>query len=487
MPTIRELTALAAPHSVTLLAPDTLHDASTHRVRRVIILQDLTMLRQLPEHSLVIVPSGLFARQDSSGVDLLIKRAYERGVTAVLLQGLMQAQPHLHRLARRYGIVVLGCPGAVDLGELVTTLSTDVTGGPADALSRISLALRRIEAWEEGGDGDPAALTAEVGELVHEPLMFGDSPELGTAVTVADSVIGYVGTGNDSLPTIEAQLVLPALTSAIAGHHRVMNRQEIALGEERSRALTALIVADATSVEHYAALARGLDIDVDGFHTALALRSALEDPAARDLEFRQARSALERVFSGTRYRSLPTRVETDLGLVVSGADGRQLTPNELVPGIQQAMHEAGSPTLFWGVGTEHIGAAGIRASMHEARSAANSAVAERNPLRVVHFDASGIQRLISEVRSSVTAGRIAAELLAPLEDMRTRRALLETLNAWLEEQGSYKAAAARLHLHANSVAYRIGKAASILNLDLSDPDTRLSLQVACRVALHRPQ
>ena len=49
------------------------------------------------------------------------------------------------------------------------------------------------------------------------------------------------------------------------------------------------------------------------------------------------------------------------------------------------------------------------------------------------FDASGIQRLISGVRASITAGRVVSEILEPLQTLSNRDASLETLNAWLEQ------------------------------------------------------
>lgn len=487
MPTVHELTGLTAHHAVTLLAPDSLREVPRRQIKRIVILQDLEMLQRVPENSLVVVPSGLFTRQDASGLDVLIKRVYERGVLAVLLQGLVRAQPHLQRLTRRYDVAVLGCPATVDLGDLATTLNLSVAGGPADTLSRVSLALNRIGAWMEHADDDPDTLVADVGELIREPLAFGSSPGLGAAVLVNGLAIGYVGTGSDAVQTVEAQIVLPAIINAISTSYLIRNQHELALREERSRALTALLVADSSSIDHYAALARQLSIDVDGFHLALAIHSEVEDPAIRDLDFRHAQLALDAAFTGERFEVHSTRVEAGFGMIISSSNRRRLTSNEVIFSIRRAMETAAAPTLFWGLGTEHIGPAGIRTSMYEARSASSSAAIERNHRQPVLFDASGIQRLISEVRASVTASRIANEILEPLDAMSNRNASIETLNAWLEERGSLKAAAARLHLHPNAVAYRINKAAEALGVDLTDPDTRFALQLACRVALANRQ
>ena len=78
---------------------------------------------------------------------------------------------------------------------------------------------------------------------------------------------------------------------------------------------------------------------------------------------------------------------------------------------------------------------------------------------------------------------MAAELLAPLSALSNPAASIETLNTWIEERGSLKASAARLHLHPNAVAYRISRIESALGADLSDPETRFALQFACRIVM----
>ena len=62
-----------------------------------------------------------------------------------------------------------------------------------------------------------------------------------------------------------------------------------------------------------------------------------------------------------------------------------------------------------------------------------------------------------------------------------RRTSVVTLATYLESQGSNRRAASILHLHPNAVSYRINKIVGLLNVDIDDPDTRLLLQLACRL------
>lgn len=63
-------------------------------------------------------------------------------------------------------------------------------------------------------------------------------------------------------------------------------------------------------------------------------------------------------------------------------------------------------------------------------------------------------------------------------------ALVETLRAWLDHPGNLKAAATALHVHPNTVRYRMAQVRAHLGVDLNDPTVVLALQVR---ALHLPR
>jgi hypothetical protein len=84
-------------------------------------------------------------------------------------------------------------------------------------------------------------------------------------------------------------------------------------------------------------------------------------------------------------------------------------------------------------------------------------------------------------------GRLSEDLaqrrLAPLESLphNQRERLVETLRAWLDAQGEARPAAERLHVHVQTVRYRVGQLRDILGDALDDPDARLELALALRV------
>ena len=60
-------------------------------------------------------------------------------------------------------------------------------------------------------------------------------------------------------------------------------------------------------------------------------------------------------------------------------------------------------------------------------------------------------------------------------------ALTETLQVYLDSFGDVAAAAGRLHIHPNTVRYRVRRVEKLLDISLSDPDTRLLLALVLRV------
>lgn len=77
---------------------------------------------------------------------------------------------------------------------------------------------------------------------------------------------------------------------------------------------------------------------------------------------------------------------------------------------------------------------------------------------------------------------IAAAAFAPLDDetVASRERLLETLDAWLRHRGRTEAVAAVLHVHPQTVRYRMGRLRELYGERLDDPDTRFELELALR-------
>jgi DNA-binding PucR family transcriptional regulator len=94
---------------------------------------------------------------------------------------------------------------------------------------------------------------------------------------------------------------------------------------------------------------------------------------------------------------------------------------------------------------------------------------------VLHAD----QELIDE---------LAAERLAPLADLTplARERLETTLLAWLRHQAQVAPAARELHVHPQTVRYRLARARERLGAILDEPDARFELELALRARTRPP-
>ncbi|GAB2920075.1 PucR family transcriptional regulator [Streptomyces heilongjiangensis] len=144
----------------------------------------------------------------------------------------------------------------------------------------------------------------------------------------------------------------------------------------------------------------------------------------------------------------------------------------------------GDGRLTLGVSAAVHSAEGLRGALEEARHARR--VAAARPGRVC---AAGHQELAShvlllpfvpdDVRRAFTA-----RLLDPLRDYdrRHRAELIPTLEAFLECDGSWTRCAARLHLHVNTLRYRVGRIEQLTGRDLSRLEDKLDFFLALRMS-----
>ncbi|MFB7733007.1 PucR family transcriptional regulator [Streptomyces sp. NPDC056112] len=127
---------------------------------------------------------------------------------------------------------------------------------------------------------------------------------------------------------------------------------------------------------------------------------------------------------------------------------------------------------------------GLRGALEEARHARRVAAA-----RTGRVCAAGHQELAShvlllpfvpdDVRRAFTA-----RLLDPLRDYdrRHRAELIPTLEAFLDCDGSWTRCATRLHLHVNTLRYRVGRIEQLTGRDLSRLEDKLDFFLALRMS-----
>jgi PucR family transcriptional regulator, purine catabolism regulatory protein len=133
-----------------------------------------------------------------------------------------------------------------------------------------------------------------------------------------------------------------------------------------------------------------------------------------------------------------------------------------------------------GMARPHLGPGGIARTLSEARDAARLAGSRVETGRFLHVDRLGLAQLLLAWTRTDTFVPAAKSLLATLDSEPGD--LIRTLTVYLDAESSLIEAAAVLGVHRNTIARRIAKIGQLLGVDLTDPDTRLALHLACRVA-----
>ncbi|MHB9858159.1 helix-turn-helix domain-containing protein [Streptomyces sp. YIM S03343] len=140
--------------------------------------------------------------------------------------------------------------------------------------------------------------------------------------------------------------------------------------------------------------------------------------------------------------------------------------------------------LTLGVSATVHSAEGLRGALEEARHARR--VAAARPGRVCaagHHELASHVLLLPFVPDDVRRA-FTARLLDPLRDYdrRHRAELIPTLEAFLDCDGSWTRCATRLHLHVNTLRYRVGRIEQLTSRDLSRLEDKVDFFLALRMS-----
>jgi len=140
-------------------------------------------------------------------------------------------------------------------------------------------------------------------------------------------------------------------------------------------------------------------------------------------------------------------------------------------------------TVTVGIGVPCHGPEQIRHSYAQARRTVETLRRMGRTGRVVAFGDLGIHRLLLQVPDLAELRGFADEVLGRLsaDPSGQGHAYLETLACYFRENASPQRAARALHVHPNTVSYRIHRVEQITGLDLGSYRDRLMAQVALEI------
>jgi sugar diacid utilization regulator len=464
-------------------------------VRALALVEDVARLGDVRENTLAVLTHRASHEATSYQLDIALRMAGSRHAAAIVLtDGRDAIAPTATTIAERVGVAVLRAEEDCDLATLLQMLQREMAGSAEAALMRVREAFSALEQAAAAGAEPETLLGAATGALgVRLELRDAGPEDLAAPVVVEDEVQGTV-----CVPRVggyvetAAELIAHLAADALARSRAAARRAQDAPIRSRGELLTEFLLAPPDRGDRLLERMRTADLAVDGWHNAVLLEIENLGPLAADDELvsfhltdRVARLGLEAAMAagGIWHRAQlgSTLMLIRMSRQDPGRAGRDLarTAHQIV---RRILSRAPEISLLCGVGSTHVGAPGLRTTVAEARAAAAAARAGGAFNQPVTFDEVGLQRTLIEWFASDSAREAVDSLLKPIDDLgpSKSRALLQTLQVYLDCQGSHTRAAEQLHMHRNAVAYRVRRIFSLLEVDPEDTETRLMLQLACR-------
>lgn len=237
---------------------------------------------------------------------------------------------------------------------------------------------------------------------------------------------------------------------------------------------------------------RRLGHNLDRNHTAIIAR--VDAPAGSPVRARDGRwSALEEGINRAA-RALDARIlwrvrntSAEIILPVNDEAEQAAVVREMQEGLNASLAMSGSAgeVVSMGVGRIRGGLEGIRQSHQDARQALTIGRRLHGPGNVTLFEKLGVYRLIYAAEHLPELQTFTDEALGTLVtyDQEHGADLIRTLEAFFAANCSPKEAASLLHVHRNTVLYRLERIGEIAGLDLNAADVRLRLHLALHVRL----
>lgn len=389
--------------------------------------------------------------------------------------GLEKIAQHLHEFAQQ-PILLLK-----EDGQLAASAGLDgASEGRREQLVNALPNRMALRSW--AATQPPAKLSQAVGVL---PIAAGgESPVYGEAV-VSAIVAGEAPRGYCLLlraatsvgQEISAVEEIAALQGAAAAALEWAKQNAVGVAEERMRAtfLDELLASEIADEQAWIQRGASLHYDLTRPHVAWMIEArgipTWPAPLLRFVEERQVHAPASRRDEGTLL-FWPTDNPK------SGREHKALAATL----VAQLLAKHPRAELVIGIGRPAVSPAAWHQSQQQARESWRLGK-EWKGAAVTYFGDLGLYQLLTALGTNPEAQRFFRKTLGRLisHDDNRNAELVETLEAFFACHGNLSQTAARLHIHRNTLAYRLERIATITQLDLDDPDARFSLQLALKL------
>jgi sugar diacid utilization regulator len=374
-------------------------------------------------------------------------------------------------VSRGLEVLAAAAPGAAD-EDVVKQVGDYVTGRRLGAVVNSTAQTRRSLRLPDVGEG--------TGVIV-APILVGDD--------VPAYLLTFSGPGSDSG---DMSLLVTEHAATICGV--ILGRERVvaaAARQARDDLLEGLLLGGGRGSGEIGRWARHLGYDASRDHRVLAITieatgSAGAAGSAAALAKRVA-AAIDHFFTSRTTGAITAVRDGEVVIVVPDAEGKAAAGAEAisvssacVTRMRDLFPEA---VLTVGLGAACRDPAEIARSYGQARRTIDAVTRLGRQGQVVAFEDLGIHRLLLQVPDLAELRSFAAEVLGELERQDPNRGaeLLATLACYFRENNSPQRTAKALHLHPNTVAYRIRRIQEITGLRLDTYRDRLMAQVAVEI------
>ncbi len=184
-----------------------------------------------------------------------------------------------------------------------------------------------------------------------------------------------------------------------------------------------------------------------------------------------------------------TRVRDDRFVVLfANANGKELPgPVEVRKAVKVYQERIALQypdiSVSGGIGRYYEGIEGLPRQSGEAEKAVTMGLRLFGPGQLTYFGDLGVYRLLLSIGSPKELREFYNEMLGRLldHDLRNGGELVQTLEAYFRYHGSPSEMATGMHLHRNTLLYRLRRIQEITGIDLDNAETRLALHLALRI------
>jgi DNA-binding PucR family transcriptional regulator len=170
-------------------------------------------------------------------------------------------------------------------------------------------------------------------------------------------------------------------------------------------------------------------------------------------------------------------VHRGIGIVLVQSD-----QDEIVDEVAELIRDGGEDPVL-GTGRTVAGADGLRRALAEAISAHQLARSRPSGERVVRRLEVGSHRLLLDFVDADVLRAYRHSVLGPIEewDGEHNSQLLTTLSAFFANDGHWRRTAAQLHIHHNTLHYRLNKIAQLTGRSVDSAESRVDFALALAI------